>query len=197
MYLIFDTETTGLPDSYDAPPSDVDNWPRIVQLAWEAFNASGRKTGAQCYVIRPVGFKIPKEAEKKHGISTARAKRVGIPVAEALGAFAKVLKKASVTVAHNHSFDASVVGAEFYRLGIKHQFRRKRQVCTMKDSTEYCALPGRYGYKWPKLPELHLKLFGKSVQETHDAMKDTANGSRCFFELKRRGVIRVARGARR
>ncbi len=33
MYLIFDTETTGLPKNYNAPLTDADNWPRLVQLA--------------------------------------------------------------------------------------------------------------------------------------------------------------------
>ena len=32
--LFFDTETTGLPKKYDAPASNVDNWPRLIQLSW-------------------------------------------------------------------------------------------------------------------------------------------------------------------
>ena len=32
MYLIFDTETTGLPKNWKAPLTDFDNWPRMVQL---------------------------------------------------------------------------------------------------------------------------------------------------------------------
>ena len=32
MYLIFDTETTGLPRNFKAPITDTDNWPRVVQL---------------------------------------------------------------------------------------------------------------------------------------------------------------------
>jgi hypothetical protein len=34
MYLFFDTETTGLPKSWKAPVTDVNNWPRLVQLAF-------------------------------------------------------------------------------------------------------------------------------------------------------------------
>ncbi len=197
MYLVFDTETTGLAASWEAPISDVDNRPRVVQLAWEAFDIRGRKTGARSYVIRPDGFKIPKDAERIHGISTPIAKRTGVPITKALDAFVGALSKASVVVAHNLSFDASVLGAEFHRLGIRHQFRRKTQVCTMKDATEYCALPGPHGFRWPKLPELHLKLFGKNVKETHDAAADVATCSKCFFELKRLGVVRVTSGVRR
>lgn len=191
MYLVFDTETTGLPASWQAPPSDVDNWPRVVQLAWEAFDIRGGTTTAKCLVIRPDGFKIPEDAARVHGISTAIAKCTGVPIAEALNAFVEALNKASVLVAHNFRFDASVLGAEFHRLGLRHQFDRKTHVCTMEASTEYCALPGKYGSKWPSLPELHFRLFGKKVTETHDAATDVRTCSKCFFELKRLGVVRV------
>jgi DNA polymerase III subunit epsilon len=197
MYLVFDTETTGLPTSYDAPASDVENWPRVVQLAWEAFDFRGRRTGRRCFVIRPDGFKIPRKAERIHGISTDRAKRTGIPIAEALDEFDEALLTASVLVAHNFSFDSSVLGAEFHRLGVRPDFRRKIRVCTMKDTTEYCALPGRYGSRWPKLPELHRRLFRKNVRETHDAAADVAICSKCFFGLKRLGLIRIKGGAHR
>ena len=194
MYLVFDTETTGLPVSWHAPLSDVDNWPRLVQLAWEAFDVRGRKTATRCYVIRPDGFKIPKDAERVHGISTSIAKRIGVPIAKTLRGFVQALGNASVLVAHNFKFDASVLGAEFHRLEIPQGFRRKICICTMEGATEYCALPGPYGFKWPKLPELHLTLFGKRVKETHDAAVDVATCSKCFFELKRRRIIRL-RGA--
>lgn len=194
MYLVFDTETTGLPASRHAPASNVDNWPRVVQLAWEAFDLRGRKTGALCYVIRPDGFKIPRDAERVHGISTSMAKRTGVPVVEVLSAFVEALGNASVVVAHNFKFDANVLGAEFHRLGVRDQFRGKTHVCTMEAATEYCALPGPYGFKWPKLPELYFRLFGKGVKETHDAAADVATCSKCFFALKRLGVVRL-RGA--
>ena len=197
MYLIFDTETTGLPVSWKAPVSDVDNWPRLVQLAWAAFDTHGDRTGARSYVIRPHGFTIPKSAERIHGISTGKAKRIGIPIAKALNQFAQALSNASVVVAHNISFDASVVGAEFHRLEIRHQFCGKTHVCTKESATEFCRLPGPYGFKWPTLPELHLKLFGKSAKEAHDAAVDVATCAKCLFELKRRRIIRVPGKTRR
>ena len=199
MYLVFDTETTGKPDSYDAPVSNVDNWPRVVQLAWGAFDKRGRKTGAASYVIRPDGFEIPKEAERIHGISTRVAKRTGVLIADVLEEFVDALSESSVLVAHNFRFDASVLSAELYRFGIKHPFRHQTHVCTMEDATEHCALPRKYGgkFKWPKISELHLELFGKKVKETHDAAADVATCARCFFELKRLGVVRVTRRARR
>jgi DNA polymerase III subunit epsilon len=197
MYIFFDTETTGLPDSYDAPVSDLDNWPRVVQVAWEIFDPRGRRTAAQSYVVRPDGFEIPKEAARVHGISTAYAKRTGTPVAKVLAEFGEALTGASAVVAHNLSFDSKVIGAEFYRVGVRHPFRGKHQICTMEAATEFCALPGNYGYKWPKLDELHSKLFGKRLKDAHDAAADVATCAKCFFELQRLGVIRIGKRPRR
>jgi DNA polymerase III epsilon subunit-like protein len=189
---VFDTETTGLPISWKAPISDLQNWPRVVQLAWAEFDKRCQKTSEYSYVILPDGYKIPKTAEEIHGISTAKAKRVGVPAAKVFGLFAESLSGASVVIAHNLSFDANVVGAEFLRLGIRYQLGRKTQVCTKVASTELCALPGPYGHKWPTLAELHLKLFGKKVKQTHRASQDVAICSKCFFELRRLGIIRIA-----
>jgi len=99
----------------------------------------GQKTGALCYVIRPDGFKIPRDAERVHDISTSMAKRTGVPIAEALSAFVESLGNASVVVAHNFKFDfkfdANVLGAEFHRLGVRDQVHRKTRVCTMEAAT--------------------------------------------------------------
>lgn len=191
MYLFFDTETTGVPDDYDAPVSDIENWPRVVQIAWAGYDRRAQKRNAKSYVIRPDGYRIPRDAERVHGISTSRAQRIGVSIADVLDELADAIEKASVMVAHNIDFDSKVVGAEFYRLGIRRPFRGKGQICTMKESTDYCALPGRYGNKRPKLAELHLKLFNKKLKDAHDALSDVTTCAKCFFELKRLGVIRT------
>ena len=41
MFLVYDTETTGLPGNYKAPLTDSENWPRLVQLAWQLHDADG------------------------------------------------------------------------------------------------------------------------------------------------------------
>ena len=44
-YLIFDTETMGLPVDWKSPISNLDNWPRLVQIAWFHCDNSG---GSPC-----------------------------------------------------------------------------------------------------------------------------------------------------
>ena len=58
MYLIFDTETTGLPKRYNAPVSDSDNWPRCIQIAWQLHDAMGNLIEHQDYLVKPDGFNL-------------------------------------------------------------------------------------------------------------------------------------------
>lgn len=189
MYLFFDTETTGLPRDWKAPVSDVNNWPRMVQLAFLLFDRDGNKITAGNYIIKPEGFIIPDDVARIHGITTERALREGEPLTDVLEHFNTLIYDSEVLVAHNISFDEKIAGAEFLRAGMENPIPYKRQICTMKGTTNYCAIPGPYGLKWPKLAELHYKLFEYEFDEAHDASVDIAITAKCFWELKRRGKI--------
>jgi DNA polymerase-3 subunit alpha len=191
MYLIFDTETTGLPLNYNAPVTDTENWPRLVQLAWEFHDKTGNLLYNKCYIIKPEGYTIPQAAEKVHGISTEKALAEGVALNNVLDEFANDLIPVSLIIGHNVSFDLSILGAEFFRTGISSKLNEINWFCTKEESTEYCALPGGKGgkYKWPTLSELHEKLFAEKFSEAHNAAADVAATARCFFELLRRDVI--------
>ena len=64
MFLIFDTETTGLPGNWNAPLTDFANWPRVVQIAWQLHAADGKLISAESLIVQPEGFTIPFNAEK-------------------------------------------------------------------------------------------------------------------------------------
>ena len=91
MYLIFDTETTGLPQNWKAPLADFDNWPRLVQLTWQVHDVEGKLIDVKNYIVKPEGFDIPFNASKIHGISTERAEKEGMPLSEVLDIFMKEL----------------------------------------------------------------------------------------------------------
>ncbi|MFA5830549.1 MAG: 3'-5' exonuclease [Candidatus Paceibacterota bacterium] len=189
FYLFFDTETTGLPRSWNAPMEEVDNWPRMVQLAWIMFNEDGAQTGEGNDIIRPDGFVIPPDASRVHGITTERAMKEGIPVKQALQTFRDKIGESAYLVAHNIDFDEKIIGAEFIRAEISHEFSKKKKICTMKSTVNFCAIPSQRGYKWPQLSELHRKLFGTAFEDAHDAHADIAATAKCFWELKKRGVL--------
>lgn len=187
--LFFDTETTGLPCNYRAPVSDLKNQPRIVQIAWLLCDASGNEIRTAEYIIKPNGFTIPIEASKIHGITTEISANKGVEFSVVLATFCRDLKDSIQLIAHNVSFDEKIVGAEFLRSGLPNYIETKPRKCTMLASTQHCAIPGKYDYKWPKLQELYMKLFGQSFEDAHSALADVKACAKCSFKLKQLGII--------
>jgi DNA polymerase III epsilon subunit-like protein len=189
MYLFFDTETTGLPRNWKAPVTDLNNWPRLVQLAYLYYDSDGNEISGGDFIIKPEGFTIPADASRIHGISTERALREGQSIASVLNHFNSFVEQATYLVAHNMSFDEKIVGAEFLRNGMSNSIQSKNKICTMERTTNLCAIDGPYGYKWPKLSELYYKLFGTHFDDAHNAAADITATAKCFWELKRLGKI--------
>ncbi len=194
MYLIFDTETTGLPKNWNAPLDDFENWPRLIQLAWQIHDKLGVLVETKNYLVKPEGFVIPRGSEKVHGISTERALKEGYTIDFVLTEFMDSLTKVESIIGHNIEFDNSIVGSELLRLGTSTDILfTKNAIDTKVLSTNYCALPGGKGgnYKWPTLEELYLKLFNENFEAAHNAMADVQATARCFLELIRLGVIQA------
>ena len=189
MYLFFDTETTGLPINWRAPLTDLNNWPRLVQLAYLYADVEGNTLISGDYIIKPEGFVIPENASSIHGISTERANIEGVLLRDVLQEFDKLIGKAEVLVAHNMSFDEKIIESEFIRAGMQSSLPSKRKICTMERATDFCAIQGPYGNKWPKLGELYYTLFDMDFEELHNAALDIQATAKCFWELKRRGII--------
>ena len=189
MYLFFDTETTGLPKSWNAPVTNLNNWPRLVQLACLWQDQNGNILAKGDWIIKPEGFSIPANSTAVHRISNEKALQAGHPLLEVLQEFAHQVSQANCLVAHNLNFDEKVLGAEFLRHNLPNCLLSKDKICTMQKATNFCQIPGAYGYKWPKLSELHYKLFGSDFAEAHNAAVDIQATARCFWELKKRGLV--------
>jgi DNA polymerase III epsilon subunit-like protein len=189
MYLFFDTETTGLPANWKAPVEDLANWPRMVQAAWILHDNGGNEIFSKNYIVKPEGFVIPETAAKIHGITTEMAAKKGYPPEKVLSELQEMIAAADFLVGHNIDFDKKIVGAEFLRRNIKNNLAAKPAICTMKCAAKYCAIENQYGYKWPKLSELHYRLFRTGFAEAHNASADIAITAKCFWEMKRRGIL--------
>jgi len=194
MFLIYDTETTGLPINDHAPLTDFDNWPRLVQLAWQVHDEKGELVEVKNFIVKPEGFVIPRGAEKIHGISTERALKEGKNLEEVLDEFVQALQQVKVVAGHNVDFDNTIVRVECLRRKMECPLTEKIIIDTKEASTDYCAIPGGRGgkFKWPKLSELHQKLFGEDFDAAHNASADVQATARCFLELLRLNVITAA-----
>tara|TARA_B100001146_G_scaffold92073_1_gene81538 strand:+ start:34167 stop:38375 length:4209 start_codon:yes stop_codon:yes gene_type:complete len=190
MYLTFDSETTGLPKNFKAPISDSENWPRLVQLAWQINDKEGKLINNKSFLIKPDNFTIPYNSEKIHGISTQIALEKGIELIIALKDFKEDLKKCKYIIGHNINFDKNILGAEFYRKNIESNLLNKISIDTGHISKQYCNLKGGLGggLKMPKLIELYEILFGKKFSDAHDASYDVNATAKSFFYLLKKEV---------
>src|SRR5215204_3697333 len=176
MYIVFDTETNGLPRKgatyTDEGVKDVEKWPRIIQLAWAIDNESGDLIRKECKLIKPDGWTIPeKDFWINNGFATAINEMRGHPMKSVLYQFACDLRMCDIMIAHNMDFDYAVACAEMIRYGIKVGKKLEKR-CTMKENT--------YG-KWPKLMELYVQTFGRTFEGAHDAGSDVQATAEIFF----------------
>lgn len=191
MNIFLDTETTGVPKNYKAPVSDIENWPRLVQLGYLLVD-NGKILHSHEAIIKPYGFEIPIEASNVHGVTTELAMMDGRNVAIELDELQYWIENCDTIIGHNVSFDMNIVGAEYWRLYAKNPLEGRKTVCTMMSGIEFCNLPGKFPGrpKWPKLEELYMALFLKPLEQTHTALDDIENTFKCYEAMVERGIIK-------
>jgi len=185
--LFFDTETTGVIKKGLKLKTDLDKFPRLVQLAWSLVDSKDRKEikGRNKW-IKPVGFTIP--ASKFHienGITQEKADKLGMILRVELIEFNKAMAEADLLVAHNMQFDYLVMAGEMMRKKVPSlpKESRPKKICTMKPMTNICKIKGKYGFKFPSLQELHTFLFNEGFEDAHDADADMKAMQKCCFKL--------------
>ena len=161
--LIFDTETTGLPKSRQPSTSGPNNWPHIVSISWVILNSDTNQIEKQrSYLIKPLGWDIPEESIKIHGITQQKATNEGGDLASVMGEF--LAEGYDMLVAHNLEFDYNVLhNAIHWDLDLPFSSLYKKMSCTMELSRDICNLKTTFGKpKAPKLSELYEHVFKKS-----------------------------------
>ena len=208
IILTFDTETSGLPPYKKIiSPDNLDLWPYVMQLSYTIFNTEIN----DFTLIKDVIIKIPKDvlvsegSIKLHGITKEMTQIKGIQIHEALSEFFNHLKKADKVVGHNIKFDIDMLRVESLRFIWEKKELQKKAIseakhnlhyltnldniyCTMENSIDLCNIQtlDRFGKpytKWPKLSELHFKLFGTNPNHLHNSLVDVLVTLRCFMML--------------
>lgn len=181
MYLIIDTETSGLFDF--TRPADAPGQPRLASIAMLACDEELNLIAATAVLVRPDGWEMPAEAERINGLSQRLLIGHGVPVTEVLVRYAAEIDRGAVVVAHNAQYDTKIMRGEFRRAGIDDRYNDTRTICTMKSLTERCAIlkPGGVGFKWPKLTEAVPRLLGREHANAHGCLPDALA---CFDLLR-------------
>lgn len=193
--LVFDTETTGLPEGRNPSIRETKKWPHMVQISYILYDTD-KNTLLECVdeiITVPPEIKISEESITLHGISRDISNQKGKSITYVLNQFNKCLQQADTVVGHNISFDKRIVMVESIRNYMRQYFTRngvrKPEYCTMKRSVDICKIEaiGRAGekyFKYPTLSELYKKLFNSSHKNVHNSMIDIILCLRCYCMLE-------------
>ena len=203
-YLVFDTETTGLPprktDKYysifdkkgypNYEDTEASNHCRLVSISWMVYNLDNNKTPliTRYYIIKPNGFLIPEESTQIHGITTEYAIMNGICILDVFKQLDEDMKNVRMRVAHNFLFDKYVMGSEMFRNlkdDLLYRWDKITSYCTMAEGMIYHDFGTTiYGTrKAPRLSELYYKIYKKEMEGAHNAKSDTEACAKCYQSL--------------
>ena len=205
--LVFDTETTGLPKTKFISPSTLDQWPYIVQFSFIIYDSSLNDiVESKDDIIKlPENVLIPEESTKIHNITNELSQKSGLQINKILNVFFDHLRNVDRLVGHNIEFDLNMIKVEISRIINENQVtseqlksykynlhflnKYKNISCTLKDSIKFCNIQvinksGKPYLKYPKLIELHNKLFNETPKNLHNSFNDILVTLRCFMKLK-------------
>lgn len=203
--LVFDTETTGLPQrnkyGKKASINETTYWPHIIQLSYILYDTEKHKIVIDHdHIVKiPDYCTLTEKSIEMHGITRERSLREGISIKDALELFSICVEAADMIIAHNISFDRQIVIVESIRHRMKgpFYFKDKSQFfCTMKNTVELCQIKtkssttGETYLKFPRLSELHYHMFGEEPQNTHNSFVDILICLRCYIMLTKGVDIR-------
>lgn len=194
--LIFDTETTGLPNKKEP---DINKQPRIVQFAgiiWDLYKDGTWEKQEEINILINPGMPIPHQVSQIHGIYDIDVKDK--PSAEeVIPGILEKMNGVDFIVAHNLKFDEQLIQLEVTRLkmkGLTLDYMPQGKICTMVAWTPICKLEKPSwgaGYKSPKLQELFYFLFKKYFKWAHDAMVDVKACWLAFVEMVKQEYIEL------
>jgi DNA polymerase III subunit epsilon len=193
MILVYDTETTGIPNKHLDPhhPDQA----RLVELGMVLCEEDGTERMSAGLLIRQ-DLPIPQVAVDCHGIDDSIVARCGVDVRHAVSCYCHFLEFAHTVVAFNEKFDRDIISLELLRLGEQRpvEWPTVQFICACDMATPYLALPptarmlkyGHKGYKRPKLSEAYFGLFGEQLVGAHSALVDARAAARVYFHLRSR-----------
>jgi len=206
--LVFDTETTGLPKSKIMNPDTLNLWPYTVQFSYVIYdtNLNDIVVSSDKIVKLKDGITMPEDSIKIHGITTEISQKNGINIETIINEFFSHLRDVDLLVGHNVSFDINMIKVELLRLIYEAKFISENEVkeckynlhfltnyknicCTLQESIDLCNIKaidkfGKEYTKFPKLLELHQKLFESTPNNLHNSFNDILVTLRCFMKLK-------------
>lgn len=165
-YVVFDTETTGLPSKNHTDYSTA----RLIQLAWLVCEDQ-QVLSKKSYIIKDSSYKSSPEALSIHKITEENRQENGVDAKIVINRFLIDVMKVDCLIAHGMNFDLNVLIHECKIRKISlAQMISKLKVCCTKSSE-------LYKNKRMNLMQTVLSIDPNYVNETslqaHDALYDS------------------------
>lgn len=172
VYLVFDTETSGLPDF--KAPAEAEHQPRLASIHMIMCDAAFEIVWEAGFFIKREGWSMSPGATEKNGISDALLDAKGIPVVDVLNLYSSCVLFGLAVVAHHAQHDCKIMRGELRRAGMDDLFEKTRNICTMRAMAEQCRIPAKNGrgWKWPKLAEALAHATGRDLTGAHQSVND-------------------------
>lgn len=208
-FLVFDTETTGLPRTNFIGPEYLEQWPHIVQFSYVIYDNTNNTLEINDNIIKiSNNVDIPKESTAIHGVTKIMTNKYGVKLDEVFQKFFQHVQTVDYIIGHNINFDINMVRVELLRkiyksdhncifhnieeIQLWKQYLNELQnkeniICTMKTNTDFCNITAlsKYGktyIKYPTLNQLHNKLFSTEPKMLHDSSVDILVTLRCYMK---------------
>lgn len=188
--FVFDTETTWFIDKKE---NDLTKQPRIIQFAgilWDLEDWIFKEEKRVDILINPK-MPIPFESSKVHHLYDIDVKNAPF-IEDKIDEIMSYINDSDAIIWHNIEYDEDMIKIELKRLNQEYRYQPKQVICTMKNTVDFCAIKWNWErFKYPKLWELHKKLFDEYFIWAHDAMTDVEATLRCFVELAKTWIIKI------
>ena len=151
-YAILSTVCSGRMN-YDMAADAVEQ-PRLAQLAFIVLQDDGVLPGV-FMLIKPDGWKMDSDTVEATGVTTELLNRDGVPVGEAIKAYANLIETGHVIAAYGAAHHLKLMRGEMRRAGVDDLWSVTQYIDIMRAMTTWCAIPNknRKGYKFPKFEE--------------------------------------------
>lgn len=192
MYLIIDTETTGLFDF--SKPADHPDQPHLAALGMITTTDDLEILAAAEWLVEPDGWSMPPEATTINGLTDHRLQIEGVPVSNVLEAYTEHIDDGCIVLAYGAQYDTKIMRGALRRAGQDDRFEQTPNLCLMRACTPICKIPranGR-GYKFPKLVEA-CACFGITLDNPHGALADATAAYEIARKLHDLGALGEAK----
>jgi len=178
--LVIDCETTGFARGKDPKVLEHFDNARLLELGYVLLNTNTSGIiSTYSQLVKPDNFQV--RATEIHGITTTMANQDGVSIHQIFDHLESIIDNFGVVVAHNITFDTSILLSEMHRYGREELYRKfasKMFMCSMAIGTKMMGQK-----KQVSLRNL-VQHLGVAEEQQHRALPDAMMCCNCMTKMR-------------